>query len=173
MLTSVGRLPALAVVARPMRFELAEEVVDGLLGRHALIVEADLIAHGVIAKDDLQRLPLLLDAPRSIEHLGIAQKALAIARDPAVGRAGENLLVGGDPFDAGRGDRRDDRLADRTFRRPHAARLLAEQFACGIRRPGESARRRLRDSLRDASARLTSGIACRASRLSHSSGRIG
>ncbi len=50
--------------------------------------------------------PLLLHAPRAVEHFRVAEVAVAVARDPAVGRAGEDLLVGGDPLDAGVGDRR-------------------------------------------------------------------
>ena len=109
-------------------FQLADEIIDRLLRRIALIVEADLVAHGVVAEDDLQRASLLLHAPRAVEHLGIAQVAVAVARDPAVGRTGKNLLVRADPLNTGLGDYGDDLLADGAFRGPHAARLLSEEF---------------------------------------------
>ena len=117
--------------------QLADEIVHRLLRRVALVVEADLVAHGVVAEDDLQRLALLFHAPRAVEHLGIAEVAVAVARDPAVGRAGEDLLVGADPLDAGLGDGRDDALADRAFRGPHAPRLLPEQLFVELDRPAE------------------------------------
>ena len=144
MLTSVGRWPALPPVARPMASTLPREIVDGVIGLVALVVEADLVAHGVVAEDDLQLPALLLDPPRPIEHLRIAEEPVAVARDPAVGRAGEDLLVGGDPLDAGLGDRRDDPLADRAFRGPHAARLLAEELLVVLDRRGDLLARRPR-----------------------------
>ena len=84
--------------------ELADEVAHGVLGRVALVVEADLVAHGVVAEDDLQRLALLFHAPGTVEHLRIAEIAVAVARHPAVGRTGEDFFVGADPLNAGVGD---------------------------------------------------------------------
>ena len=174
MLTSVGRWPALAGGGAADGLELADEIVDGLLGLVALIVEADLVAHGMIAEDHLQLLPVLFDAPRPVEHLGIADEALPVARDPAVGRAGENLLVGGDPLDAGLGDR-----AESSPGRPNLPRATCPaaccRTACVVILDGPANLRLgvFGDSLPDARGNLTSGMACRASRLSHSSGRIG
>ena len=56
----------------------------------------------------------------------MADVAPAVAADLAVGRAAEDLLVGGDPVDAVPGQQRDHRLADRALARPHAPRALAE-----------------------------------------------
>ncbi len=108
--------------------QLADEIVGRVLRLVALVVEADLVAHGVVAEDDLQALPLLFHAPGAIEHLGIAQEAVAVSRNPALGRAGKNFLVRGNPFNAGGRNGRNDLLADRAFRGPHAARLGAEHL---------------------------------------------
>ena len=113
-------------VADPL--QLADEVVHRMLGHEALVVEPDHVAHGVVAEHHLQTLPLLFHPPRPIEHLRVAQKPVAVARNPAVGRAGEDLLVGGDPLEARVGHVRNHLLADRAFRGPHASRLLPEQL---------------------------------------------
>ena len=39
------------------RLQPADEIAGGMLRRHPLIVKADLIAHRMVAKDDLQRFP--------------------------------------------------------------------------------------------------------------------
>ena len=62
----------------PHRFHLGEEVIDGVVRLVALILESDLVAHGMVAEDDLQRRFLTVDPPRTIEHFRIAQKAVPI-----------------------------------------------------------------------------------------------
>ena len=110
------------------RQELAHHVAGGLFGVAALIVKTDQIGEGVVAEDHVQRLVAALDAPGTIEHLRMPKMPLPVAGDPAVGALREDLLVGGDPFDAALGNRRDDVLRDRAFRRPHADRRLAEDL---------------------------------------------
>ena len=94
--------------------------------RAALIVEADLVGHRMVAEDDRQLVARLAHLPGAIEQLGMADVPPAVAADLAVGRAAEDLLVGGDPLDAVLGQQRDHLLADRAFARPHAPRSLAE-----------------------------------------------
>ena len=70
--------------------DLAEEVVDRLIGLVALIMKADLIAHGMIAKHHLHVLPFFFHAPGTIQHFGMRRDPCAIARDPTLGR-GERI----------------------------------------------------------------------------------
>ncbi len=110
------------------RQEFPHHVAGGLLGVAALIVETDQVGEGVVAEDHVQRLVAALDAPGTIEHLRMPQVPLAVARNPAVGALGEDLLVGRDPLDAAFGNRRDDVLRDGTLGGPHADRRLAEDL---------------------------------------------
>ena len=59
MLTSVGRRPALPPVAAPMASSLPMISFTACSGSIALIMEADLIAHGVIAEDQAAPIALL------------------------------------------------------------------------------------------------------------------
>ena len=64
------------------RLHLGQEIVHGMLGLITLVMEADLVAHSMIAEDHLQGVALLFHAPRPIEHLRISQVAVAVARGP-------------------------------------------------------------------------------------------
>src|SRR5262249_44044318 len=78
---------------------LAEEVGGRDRAGAALIVEADLVRHRMIAEDDRQlRLPLA-DLPCPVEPLGIADVTPAVAADQAARRTSQDLLVGRDPLD--------------------------------------------------------------------------
>ena len=100
------RRPMAGVAARGAAdgFQLADKIVGRVLRLVALVMEADLVAHGMIAEDDLQALPFFFHGPGAIEHFWIAQEAVAVSRNPAFRGAGKNLFVRGNPFDAGGGD---------------------------------------------------------------------
>ena len=109
-----------------MRVELAEEVGGGHRARAALIVKADLVGHRVIAEDDRKLVGPFGHSPGTIQQLGMANMAPAVAADLAVEGAAEDFLVGGDPLDSVPRQQRDHRLADGAFARPHSARAFAE-----------------------------------------------
>ena len=71
---------------------------------------------------------------------------------PAVGRAGEDFFVGGDPLQAGVGRQRDNALADRAFRGPHAPAACARKAARETRPRGGCVRGRRRRSFPGAAA---------------------
>ena len=144
--TSAPRPALFASTARPIARNLLIMSPGGVLGIAPLIMEADQIGEGVVAKDHVQRFVAALDAPGAIQHLGVPHVPLPVARNPTVGRFGEDLFVGRDPLDARLGNRRDDVLRHRSLGGPHADRRLAEQSACAARRPAAGGSGRPRDS---------------------------
>ena len=132
--------------------DLAEEVGGGDRSGAALVVEPHLVGHRMIAEDDRQLGAGLAEPPGPVEPVGVADVAPAVAPDQAVRRAGQDLLVGGDPSDAVLGQQGDERLADRALAGPHPARRVAEPLGHGCRRRGGRARRRPPDSRRDRTA---------------------
>ena len=100
--------------------QLAEEIARGNGAGTALVVEANLVRHGMIAEEDRQLVIALACLPGSIKQLGMADVAPAVAPDLAARRAAQNLLVGRDPLDAMLGQQWNKRLADRALAGPHS-----------------------------------------------------
>ncbi len=91
----------------------------------------------MVAEDDGQLVAAFADLPGPVEHLRIADVPPAVAPDPAVGRARQDLLVGGDPLNAVAGQQGKHRLTDRPLARPHAAGPLAEVLAMALDGPAD------------------------------------
>src|SRR6185312_6297112 len=103
----------------------------------ALVVEADLVGHGVVAEDDRQLLALLLNLPGSIQQLGVTHVSAAIPANLPMERAGEDLFVGRDPLDPVPGEKRNHRLADGSFAGPHSSRALAKVLEVALDRASD------------------------------------
>src|SRR5262249_35078226 len=108
------------------RMDLSEEIRRGRRARAALVVEADLVRHRVVAEHDRELASGLADSPGPIKQLGIADMAAAIARDLTPEGASQALLVRCDPLDSMPRQKWDHRLTDRALARPHPPWPLAE-----------------------------------------------
>ena len=100
--------------------QLAEEVTRGHGAGTALVVEADLVRHGMIAEEDRQLVITLACLPGSIKQLGMSNVAPAVAPDLAPRRAAQDLLIGRDPLDSMLSQQGNKGLADRALAGPHA-----------------------------------------------------
>ena len=108
------------------RLQLAQKIGRRVRSRTALVVKANLIRHRMVAEDDRQVVFALAELPGTVKQLGMTNITAAIPTDLAPGRATENLLVGGDPFDAVAGEQRDQGLAHRALAGPHSPRRRSE-----------------------------------------------
>ena len=107
--------------------EAAHEVADRVLRRHPVVVEADQVAEDLVPEDHRDLATFALDPVGLVERLRRHHPALAVPRQSAVKRAGEDVLVGDDPLQPGLHRERRDALADRHLGRPHADRPPTQQ----------------------------------------------
>ena len=86
--------------ASPIAASLAMKSRGGRRPGAALIMEADLVGHRMVAEDDRQLVLRLVHLPRAVEQLGMADVAPAVAADLAVGRTSQDFFIGRDPVDS-------------------------------------------------------------------------
>ena len=80
------------------RGELGHEVAGGHRPGAPLVVKPDLVRHRVVAENDRQLVVRFAHLPGTIEQLGMANMAAAVAADLAMGRASQDLFIGRDPL---------------------------------------------------------------------------
>src|SRR5262249_45378398 len=120
------RRPAVDGVANRANF--TEKIDRRTLALAPLIVKADEVAQGMIAKDDPKLSAPFLHFVRLVHLLRIANEAATVAAHQPMRRLAEDFLIGRNPADAVLREEWNQALADRTFRRPHSPGRLTEHF---------------------------------------------
>ncbi len=110
--------------------DAVHEVLGGFLARRAAVGEAHLVADHLVAEEGVDLVVGGAGDVGPVERVRILHGVLGVAGEAGLAQAaGQHLLVGGHPLDAGVAHHVDDLLGDRALGRPHPLGRLAEGLA--------------------------------------------
>ena len=174
MIETTASLPCIQNRLRRI-LNVLDEVVGGVLRRHARVHKADQVGEAMVAEDHVHPRVALFVAIDVVQPLGAVgvQMIAVVAREVEIERAAQHAFVGRHPLDALLGRQLQRLFGDASLRRPQS--LADEPRTASRANPARAGSASAASSgcWKCRVGRFSPGVDSRPTLVSHSSGRMG